>query len=147
VLDPLCGAGTIIIERGLMAAYDRLIGGDLREEAVTMARRNARTADVTATWRAWDARSLPLDDASVTRVITNLPFGKQLGSHEENATLYAVLADEFKRVLSADGLLVALTSEDRLWEATLQERGWRLSKKVVIVVLGQPASIFVAEHV
>jgi len=43
--------------------------------------------------------------------------------------------------------MVALTSEDQLWERVIREQGWRISKKVVIVVLGQPASIFVAERI
>ncbi|HZO73794.1 MAG TPA: methyltransferase domain-containing protein [Ktedonobacteraceae bacterium] len=146
VLDPLCGAGTIIIERALLAPYDRLIGGDIRDEAVAMARKNARSAEVIATWRSWDARALPLDKASVTRIITNLPFGKQIGAPEENERLYAAVIHEFERVLSPDGLMVTLTSEDRLWEGNLRDHGWRIAKKVVCVVLGQPASIFVAER-
>ena len=145
VLDPLCGAGTILIERALLAPYQRAIGGDIREEAVEIARRNARAAHVAATWQDWDARSLPLEDASITRILTNLPFGKQVGTREENISLYQQLAQEFRRVLTKDGLLVALTSEDRLWETNLRATGWRIVKKVVLVVLGQPASIFVAE--
>ncbi len=146
VLDPLCGAGTLLVERGLMAPFDRLIGGDIQDEAVGMARRNARNADVVATLRAWDARTLPLDDASVTRILTNLPFGKQIGSHETNEELYAVLIQEFGRVLASGGLMVTLTSEDRLWNAALHEAGWKILKKVVLVVLGLPASIFVTER-
>lgn len=146
VLDPLCGAGTIVIERALLAPFDRLIGGDIRDEAVTMARRNARAAGVVATWRPWDARSLPFDDASVTRILTNLPFGKQVGTHEENEGLYTALIQEFGRVLTADGLMVTLTSDDRLWDMILRDHGWRIVKKIVLVVLGLPASIFVVER-
>jgi tRNA (guanine6-N2)-methyltransferase len=147
VLDPLCGAGTIVIERGLLAPVQQASGGDIRDEAVEVARRNARSARVNASWHVWDARSLPLDASSVTRIVTNLPFGKQIGSRETNFALYKALVQEFDRVLTADGLLVALTSEDRLWEMVLHDHGWRIIKKIVIVVLGQPASIFVAEQV
>ncbi len=147
VLDPLCGTGTIIIERALLAPLKQAQGGDIRDEAVAMARRNARAANVAATWRVWDARSLPLDTASVTRIITNLPFGKQIGARETNADLYAALISEFGRVLVANGVLVTLTSADRLWEQILRDAGWRITKKVVLVVLGQPASIFVAERI
>lgn len=147
VLDPLCGAGTIVIERCLLAPVQRAVGGDVRDEAVAMARRNARSAGVHASWHVWDARDLPLDASSVTRIITNLPFGKQIGSHEANIELYTALIQEFGRVLTADGLLVTLTSEDRLWDMVLRDHGWRVTKKVVLVVLGQPASIFVAEQV
>jgi tRNA (guanine6-N2)-methyltransferase len=144
VLDPLCGAGTIVIERALMAPLEQAIGSDVREKAVAIARRNAQAANIEARWRVWDARSLPLEQGSVTRIITNLPFGKQVGNHETNAKLYAALLREFGRVLTPDGLLVALTSEDRLWDTLLHDAGWDCLKKVVLVVLGQPASIFVA---
>jgi tRNA (guanine6-N2)-methyltransferase len=144
VLDPLCGAGTLIIERALMAPLQRALGGDIQPSAVAHARRNANAASITADWRVWDARSLPLDMASVTRILTNLPFGKQIGTHEENIQLYAALAQEFQRVLSVDGSLVTLTSEDQLWDMTLRDHGWKVAKKIVLVVLGQPASIFVA---
>ena len=147
VLDPLCGAGTIVIERCLLAPVQQASGGDVRDEAVAMARRNARSAGVNASWRVWDARALPLDQSSVTRIMTNLPFGKQIGSHETNFALYTALIKEFGRVLTPDGLLVTLTSEDRLWEMVLRDHGWRVVKKVVLVVLGQPASIFVTEQV
>lgn len=146
VLDPLCGAGTILIERGLLAAYARLLGSDKRAEAVAIARRNAHAAGVEATWRAGDARALTFDAHSVTRILTNLPFGKQMSTHDENTRLYAALSKEFARVLTHDGLMVTLTSEDRLWDAILRDSGWRVAKKVVCVVLGQPASIFVAER-
>jgi tRNA (guanine6-N2)-methyltransferase len=146
VLDPFCGAGTLLIERGLLTAYDQLLGGDISEEAVGMTRRNARFASINAHIRSWDACSLPLDAASVTRILTNLPFGKQVGSREQNKSLYTAALSEFGRVLSSDGLLVSLTSEDRLWDTLLREHGWRTVKKLVLVVLGQPASIFVAER-
>ncbi|HEY4388954.1 MAG TPA: methyltransferase domain-containing protein [Ktedonobacteraceae bacterium] len=146
VLDPLCGAGTILIERALQVPYDRLIGGDIRPEALQMARRNARAAEIIVSWREWDARNLPLESASVTRIISNLPFGKQIGSHEENISLYRRLSEEFARVLAPGGIMVTLTSEDRLWDEVLREQGWRISKKLVLVILGQPASIFVAEQ-
>ncbi|GCF07847.1 THUMP domain-containing class I SAM-dependent methyltransferase [Dictyobacter arantiisoli] len=146
VLDPLCGAGTILIERALLGPVEDAIGGDIRDEAVSLARRNARAADVDATWKVWDARTLPLSASSVTRIITNLPFGKQIGTKEENEQLYTTLIQEFDRVLAPKGLMVSLTSEDRLWDTILREHDWRIIKKVVFVVLGQPASIFVTER-
>ncbi|GAC1358582.1 MAG: methyltransferase domain-containing protein [Ktedonobacteraceae bacterium] len=146
VLDPFCGAGTILIERALLGPVERELGSDLREEAIAMARRNARAADVPISWHIWDARSLPLEDASVTRVITNLPFGKQIGTHEGNEDLYTAVMRQCSRVLKPGGVLVALTSEDRLWDRIIREHGWKIVKKVVLVVLGQPASIFVAER-
>ncbi|GCE17351.1 THUMP domain-containing class I SAM-dependent methyltransferase [Dictyobacter kobayashii] len=146
VLDPLCGAGTILIERALLGPVQQELGGDLNSQTVNLARRNARSAEVDISLKTWDARSLPLEASSVTRIITNLPFGKQIGTREENEALYTALIREFDRVLAPKGLMVSLTSEDRLWDRILQENGWRTQKKVVFVVLGQPASIFVSER-
>ena len=146
VLDPLCGAGTILIERALSGPLKEELGGDIRKEAVAMARRNTQAAGIKADLHVWDARSLPLAAGSVTRILTNLPFGKQIGTHEANTKLYAELAQEFGRVLASNGILVTLTSEDRLWESVLRDASWRITKKVVLVVLGQPASIYVAER-
>ncbi len=123
------------------------MGGDIRNEAVAMAQRNAKSAHVAIEWSVWNARSLPLAEASITRILTNLPFGKQISSPQELEELYTALAQEFRRVLTPDGLLVTLTSADRLWENTLRMQGWRIVKKVVLVVLGLPASIFVVEKV
>jgi 23S rRNA G2445 N2-methylase RlmL len=144
VLDPLCGAGTILIERALLAPYERLAGGDVRPEAVAMAKRNAHSAHVSAKLQPWDARELPLDAASMTRLITNLPFGKQIGERGSLDQLYTALCKEFTRVLTPDGVMVTLTSEDRLWQSVLQKRGWRIKKKQGLVLLGQSASIFAA---
>jgi len=42
--------------------------------------------------------------------------------------------------------LVTLTSQDRRLQLLLDDHGWRTTKKVVAVVLGQPATIFVAQR-
>jgi 23S rRNA G2445 N2-methylase RlmL len=146
VLDALCGSATLLIERAKLLGYEELIGGDIRPEAVEVARRNAQAAGVNLSVQVWDARELPLDAASVTRIITNLPFGKQIGTHQANEQLYPALVTEFGRVLAPGGRLVALTSQDRLFHQVLSEQGWHISKKVVAVVLGQPATLFVAQR-
>jgi 23S rRNA G2445 N2-methylase RlmL len=146
ILDPLCGTATVLIERAQLLGYDRLLGGDIRSEAVAAAQRNAQAAGIPISLQVWDARSLPLDAGSVTRIITNLPFGKQIGTPEASGRLYPALVAEFGRVLAADGILVALTSQDRRFQQVLDEQGWHTRKKVVLVVLGQPATIFVADR-
>jgi 23S rRNA G2445 N2-methylase RlmL len=145
-LDPLCGSAGILIERSQLLGYEHLLGGDIRPEAVEVARRNTQAAKVNVSLQVWDARSLPLDAGAVTRIITNLPFGKQIGTVEANEQLYPALLTEFGRVLTSDGVLVALTSLDRQFQQMLDEHGWRTSKKVVVVVLGQPATIFVTQR-
>ena len=80
------------------------------------------------------------------RDLTNLPFGKQIGTPAANEQLYPAIVKEFERVLAAGGTLVALTGQDRQFQQVLDEQGWHTNKKVVVVVLGQPATIFVAQR-
>src|SRR5437868_6264730 len=84
VLDPMCGAGTILAEQLLLARRRRagevsVLGGDLEPSAVRAAAANLRA--VGPGWRLarWDARRLPLPAARIDRVVCNPPFGVQLG--------------------------------------------------------------------
>jgi 23S rRNA G2445 N2-methylase RlmL len=49
--------------------------------------------------RQWDARHLPLDDASVDKIATNPPFGKQLRGSQTPAKLYPPILAELQRVV------------------------------------------------
>ena len=61
--------------------------------------------------RQWDARKLPLDDASIDKVACNLPFGKQLRASENPAKLYPPVLAELERVVRPGGRIVLLSSE------------------------------------
>lgn len=46
----------------------------------------------------WDVTSLPLRDACVDAVVTDLPFGKRVGSRLENRELYPAALREVRSV-------------------------------------------------
>src|SRR5205085_6385556 len=58
LLDPCCGAGTILVEAALRGAV--VLGGDSDPAAVAAARVNAAAAGVSAEFRRWDAQALPI---------------------------------------------------------------------------------------
>ncbi|MFO8079526.1 MAG: THUMP domain-containing protein [Armatimonadota bacterium] len=114
VVDPMCGAGTILVERARLPGPALLIGGDLFIEPVKMARTNTSAADVAAEVMQWDARHLPLARDSVDAVISNLPWGRRIGSHTVNRHLYPGFVRELARVLRPGGRAALLTQEKRL---------------------------------
>jgi tRNA (guanine6-N2)-methyltransferase len=146
-LDPMCGAGTLLIERAHAGRYAMLLGGDLRPEALAAARTNIGPRYQPIELRQWDARHLPLDAASVTAAAVNLPFGKQIGASPENRTLYPAALRELARVLRPHARLVALTGDTQAFDEALRHTP-RLARReqYSVQVLGQPARVYVLER-
>lgn len=146
-LDPMCGAGTLLIERAQMGRYALLLGGDARPEALSVARANVGPRYKPIELREWDARALPLDAGAVSAAAVNLPFGKQLGSAEGNRQLYPAFLREAVRVLRAGARLVALTSDRRTFEDAARRTSGLVRREVFsVLVLGQPAGVYVLER-
>src|SRR5206468_9533903 len=108
VLDPMCGAGTLLAEAALSVKGRRLpdgepwrltlIGGDLDPSHVRATQANLHNL-AEAQLETWDARDLPLEDHAVDRILCTPPFGKQLSSPEEIGPLYRAAVRERDRVL------------------------------------------------
>ncbi|XP_023234421.1 THUMP domain-containing protein 3-like [Centruroides sculpturatus] len=62
----------------------------------------------------WDACSLPLRNSSVDVFVTDLPFGKRMGSKFDNRKLYPSLLNEMARVCkNKNGRAVLLTQDKK----------------------------------
>jgi tRNA G10 N-methylase Trm11 len=144
----MCGAGTILIERAHAGRYAQLLGGDIRAEALVVARANVGLRYKPIELSEWDARDLPLDAGSISAAAVNLPFGKQIGSAEENRSLYPTALRELERVLRPGARLVALSGDRRaLDEALRRARGLARRQVYPVLVLGQAAGVYVIERV
>jgi tRNA (guanine6-N2)-methyltransferase len=143
VLDPFCGAGTILIERAHLGRYAMLLGSDRDAAALAAARVNVGARYKPIQLENWDAGALPLGDASVNKIVTNLPWGLRYGSHGENRKLYPIWMREFARVLKPGGLMVMLTAEWRLMRELERTRKFAPSKIIRVSVLGKSAAIYV----
>ncbi len=169
VLDPMCGAGTILaeqLERARQAKIGplRIWGGDLDAAALRAAGANLRRLphsspsplrpsldtgegwgrDMEGWWLArWDAARLPLPGASVDRIVSNPPFGKQLSRPEEIGPLYRRVLPEYDRVLRPGGRSVLLASDYPALRAAALRVGWKQVKQLRVRVLGQPAVLSV----
>ena len=143
VLDPFCGAGTILIERAHLGRYAMLLGSDRDAAALAAARVNVGARYKPIQLENWDAGALPLGDASVNKIVTNLPWGLRYGSHGENRKLYPIWMREFARVLKNGGMMVMLTAEWRLMRELERTRKFAPSKIIRVSVLGKSAAIYV----
>jgi len=146
VLDPMCGAGTILAEllEHRRARYGEVVvwGGDLDPAALRAAATNLRRLRYSGLVR-WDALRLPLPDQSVNRILSNPPFGKQLSSPDAIGGLYRRALQEFDRVLRPNCLAVLIVSDFTSLQEAVQSAGWKCDRKIRIRVLGQSAFISV----
>lgn len=138
VLDPFCGAGTLLIEAAYIGALAQ--GGDHDEVAVVAARRNAEMANVMIDVQVWDARSLPLENASADQIVTNLPWGRQVDVDSALAQFYQESCAEMERVLAPDGRAVLLTNLPHM----VSFSHLHIEKQEEISLFGQLPTIVVA---
>lgn len=143
VLDPMCGAGTILAEQA-EAAPVKLWGGDRESTAIRAADINLRRFHPAALAR-WDATCLPLPTESVDRLISNPPFGVQLGRPEDIGPLYRRMVPEYDRVLRRGGRVVLLVADPALLREAARAAGWKRLRELRVRVLGQPAALMVFE--
>ncbi len=147
-LDPMCGAGTLMIERALAERYRHIHGGDSNPEAVAAAGANIGTRYQPLSLQEWDARNLPIDSGAITSAAVNLPFGRQIGSFEDNRSLYPAVLAELARVIKPTGRFAALTGDLRTFERSLQQSG-QFEKLGVfpVMVLGYQACAYALRRV
>lgn len=146
VLDPLCGAGTLLVERASAGPFLTLLGGDLDPATLAKARTNVRASGIAAGLRQWDALDLPLEGSSVDVVLTNPPFGKQIAIAGDTDVFYACLLRALDRVLRPGGRLVLITSQRLAFLGAIQQPGLHLllRREIPVIVRGEQAQIFVA---
>jgi tRNA (guanine6-N2)-methyltransferase len=145
LLDPMCGAGTILAEQLALGRHEqgakvRVLGGDLDHTALKVAAVNLRPVGRAHLVR-WDARQLPLADASVDAIASNPPFGVQLGEAEAMAPLYRLALREYNRVLRPGGKAALLVADHAALRDAALKVHWKSLRAVPIRILGLPATI------
>ncbi|MBO0996060.1 EmtA family 23S rRNA (guanine(2470)) methyltransferase [Bacillus sp. SD088] len=115
-VDPCCGSGTILSERATFPG-SWIVGGDISASAIRIAKNNLTDTQVQV--NVWDARRLPFSTGYVDKIVTNLPFGKQIAPDEDLALFNHHIMIEVSRILKANGRAVILSesADQLLWEA------------------------------
>ena len=120
VLDPCCGSGTMLIERGMITKCASLTGVDIAHKAIDVARRNAEAAGCGAKFIVNDSlrfeAARPYDE-----LIANLPFGNRVGTHKQNEKFYAGLLALIPKWVRHGGIAVLYTMEFTLLKKLLME--------------------------
>lgn len=139
-VDPCCGSGTILSER-LAYPYYQVDGGDLSLEAVKASTENIGIHNDVRI-QHWDARQLPIDSGYIDKMITNLPFGRQIVADENIPGLYHDIFKEMKRVLNKKGSVLCLTDAEDALHIAAEQVQLSYSKEMTLSLKGLNPTLF-----
>ncbi|MBC2714981.1 MAG: RNA methyltransferase [Desulfobacteraceae bacterium] len=123
-IDPMCGVGTILIERSFWGPTTFIGGGDIDERAVEIAKDNTKSINTHIMIDCWDSTifsALKDHHGKVNKIVTNIPFGKKFGEKKELKLLYTKALNCWYKVLSTEGEIFLLTSQNKIIESVLKE--------------------------
>lgn len=134
VLDPCCGAGTLVLEAARVGGCG--LGVDLDPVALAASARNG--AGTPARWARADAGALPVAAGSVQRVLLNPPWSRRVAPSGLLARDPGRLEAEVRRVLQVGGTAVLLGPEDSGAPA-----GFHVERQLPVALAGTRLTVLV----
>jgi Putative RNA methylase family UPF0020 len=150
IIDPMCGTGTLLIERGSITSYASMAGYDIDASATQLAMSNLTASKLkNIDIACGDAANLPIENQSFNCLICNLPFGKVYGDKQTNFDLYHKCLKEWSRLIEPNGRVVLLTSDTKSMDQVLSKLSgsWNVENKLRFKVLGIWADCFVLSRI
>ena len=114
-LDPMCGAGTILLERANSGRYKYLIGGDLSKNAIDSTMHNFGRQHQPCQFFLWDVQSLPLQPRSIDKIVCNISVDLQ------QKQLINVYLDKFNYLIKPSGNIVLHTTQAEQMKKTINQ--------------------------
>eukprot|EP00117_Sycon_ciliatum_P038475 scpid20302/ scgid5409/ THUMP domain-containing protein 3 len=154
VCDPMCGSGSIPIEGAVAFPKGVYLGGDNHEvgcgysanniTALSEKRMLADKGALPIDTYLWDVGQLPLRTGSVDAFVSDLPFGKRIGSAANNKVLYPRLLLEMARVCRCTTGRAVLMSLDKrtLLRSVSASPFWKTRYSRTLNVGGLPACAY-----
>ncbi|XP_055985456.1 tRNA (guanine(6)-N2)-methyltransferase THUMP3 [Sorex fumeus] len=162
IVDPMCGTGAIPIEGATEWSNCYHIAGDNNPLAVNRAANNiasllskGQVKEGSPSWGLpidavqWDICHLPLRTGSVDIIVTDMPFGKRMGSKKRNWNLYPACLQEMSRVCRpGTGRAVLLTQDKKCFTKALSGMGhlWRKVHTVWVNIGGLHAAVYLLKR-
>ena len=122
VLDPFCGCGSLLFAREKLGPCRVLMGVDKSGTAVESARVNARAGKSKAAFVTKDILRFEGREG-FDLILSNLPFGNRVGSHEDNTRLYDRFVRRLPDLLAPGGVAVLYTMGYKLLKTCLDRTG------------------------
>ncbi|TDH13998.1 hypothetical protein EPR50_G00039890 [Perca flavescens] len=160
ILDPMCGTGAIPLEGAIEFNSSFYVAGDNNDMAVNRTVNNichiqkrraikGSASGLPIDTVRWDLCNLPIRTGSVDIIITDMPFGKRMGSRKKNWDLYPSCLREMARVCTpGSGKAVLLTQDKKCLAKAISRMGglWRKLHTVWVNVGGLHAGVYLLKR-
>ncbi len=113
VLDPCCGAGTLLIEHNKRYSFSECFGFDKSFDALNLAKRNASANHCKIIFKKNDLIKDSFPENFFDRIICNPPFDKRVKLDNKSGFYRSLLKKSFKS-LSSGGVLIVYTVQKKL---------------------------------
>jgi tRNA (guanine6-N2)-methyltransferase len=151
VANPMCGSGTLLIERLLARPAARAVGCDIDPGAIAMAGRNLAAAGLAG--RA-DLRATGIEDddwlsgGPYDVLFADPPWGDKTGHHDTNEELHATLLRRTGQAARRGARLVVLTHEVKIMTRCLRLAAdtWRPVSETRVFQKGHHPRIYVLDR-
>lgn len=144
VLDPFCGSGTMLIERGLILQTQTLVGVDISPFAIRAACENRKASGQKIALIHGDA--LQFGASRFDEIVSNMPFGIRVSKHAENERLYAMFAGRLKSLLEDGGYAFLYTLEKKLLRDSVRNNSsLKIINEVIMESGGLSPSLFIIQ--
>lgn len=140
ICDCFCGTATMLIERAFYSPNSEFFASDINPQAIDMARENCCLASVKANFSVKDVARI---SGEKDEIISNLPYGLRVGSHENNYEIYSALCKKCKRLLSENGLAFLYTADKALLKKLLRSNGLTVVHEIPMESGGLYCSLFI----
>ncbi len=145
VLDPFCGSGTMLIERGYIKKAESLVGVDISPGAIKAACENRKASGLKIALIKGDI--LGYGGARYDEIISNMPFGIRVSGHTSNMRLYKAFADKLESLLGRDGAAFLFTQEKKLFRETIgAKKGFTIVKEENFETGGLHPTLFILKR-
>ncbi len=140
IVDPFCGSGTILLEAGTCFPQLELWGSDSNPEAVQGTRQNLALANLEGRAKLFvhDARHIHeiYPHESFDAIVTNPPYGVQLGRNLDFRNFYRNFLDNCHGLLKPGGRLIALVRKRGAFNRALSQTPGLVVRYVRVVDTG-----------
>ncbi len=140
ICDCFCGTATMLIERAFYSPNSQFFASDINPKAIDMARENCALAKIEVNFSVKDVSRLT---GNYDEIISNLPYGLRVGSHENNYEIYSALCKKCKKLLSENGYAFLYTADKSLLKKHIRLNDLTLVREIPMESGGLYCSLFV----